>query len=226
MAFANDALKIRAKKLSVLIKDARLMACKDTAECAQAINVTQDVFESYEAGEAAPSFPELELLAYYLNVPLEHFWGNELLKKNNEPLDNLSLELILGLRQRIIGVHLRKMRLEARVSMEELASQLGVTAEELRAYELGEQAAPFPILELMAVKTGRSLREFQDVHGPLGSWFAQQKAAQDLKNLSPDLQAFVCKPINVPYLELAHRLSEMSVEKLRSLAEGLLEITL
>ena len=41
-----------------------------------------------------------------------------------------------------------------------------------------------------------------------------------------ELQGFVCKPINRPYLELAVRLSEMSVEKLRGVAEGLLEITL
>jgi hypothetical protein len=41
-----------------------------------------------------------------------------------------------------------------------------------------------------------------------------------------DLQTFVSKPINRPYLELAQRLSEMSVDKLRSVAEGLLEITL
>lgn len=226
MAFTNDALKIRAKKLSVLIKDARLAARKDTDECAQAIGVSKEMFATFEAGEASPSFPELEILAYYLNVPLDHFWGNELLKKNNEPLDNHRLELILGLRQRMIGVHLRKMRLDARISMEELASQIGVPAEDLKAYELGEQAAPFPVLEQVTSKTGRSLREFQDVHGPLGSWFSQQKATQDLRNLSPDLQAFVCKPINVPYLELAQRLSEMSVEKLRGLAEGLLEITL
>jgi hypothetical protein len=41
-----------------------------------------------------------------------------------------------------------------------------------------------------------------------------------------ELQSFVVKPINQPYLELAQRLSEMSVEKLRAVAEGLLEITL
>ena len=40
------------------------------------------------------------------------------------------------------------------------------------------------------------------------------------------MQQFVSKPVNQPYLELAQRLSEMSVERLRSVAEGLLEITL
>ena len=49
---------------------------------------------------------------------------------------------------------------------------------------------------------------------------------QDFKEMPPELQAFVAKPINLPYLELAQRLSEMSVDKLRAVAEGLLEITL
>jgi len=40
-----------------------------------------------------------------------------------------------------------------------------------------------------------------------------------------EMQVFVSKPINRPYLELAIRLSEMSVDRLRSVAEGLLEIT-
>ena len=44
--------------------------------------------------------------------------------------------------------------------------------------------------------------------------------------LSPELQDFISKPINRPYLEIAQRLGDMSVEKLRTVAEGLLEITL
>jgi hypothetical protein len=47
----------------------------------------------------------------------------------------------------------------------------------------------------------------------------------DFLELSPELQAFVSKPINRPYLELAQRLSEMSVDKLRSVGEGNLEVT-
>ena len=39
--------------------------------------------------------------------------------------------------------------------------------------------------------------------------------------------ARIClKPVNLPYLEIAQRLSGLSVEKLRAMAEGLLDITL
>ena len=71
-----------------------------------------------------------------------------------------------------------------------------------------------------------SVREFQDQRGPVGQWVAQKQALDAFKDLPPDIQQFVSKPINQPYLELAQRLSEMSVDKLRAVAEGLLEITL
>ena len=44
--------------------------------------------------------------------------------------------------------------------------------------------------------------------------------------LPAELQAFVSQPVNRPYLELAIKLSSMSSDKLRSVAEGLLDITL
>ena len=72
----------------------------------------------------------------------------------------------------------------------------------------------------------KTIYEFQDRHSPAGHWFFEQQATQEFSKLPIELQGFVCKPINRPYLELAVRLSEMSVEKLRGLAEGLLEITL
>jgi hypothetical protein len=49
---------------------------------------------------------------------------------------------------------------------------------------------------------------------------------QHFDDLPPDLQDFISKPINRPFLEIAQRLSGLSVEKLRAVAEGLLEITL
>jgi hypothetical protein len=70
------------------------------------------------------------------------------------------------------------------------------------------------------------MKEFQDNRGPIGTWIRQQRALQNFAELTPELQEFLSKPVNRPYLELAHRLSEMNVEKLRAVAEGLLEVTL
>ena len=53
----------------------------------------------------------------------------------------------------------------------------------------------------------------------------QQEKTQVFLELPPDLQSFVCKPVNRPYLDIALKLSELPVDKLRILAESLLEIT-
>ena len=223
---ANPILiTIRTKKLGVLIRDARLATGKSLEECAQAVGVTPDRFEGYELGVEPPSLPELEILAYNLRVPLEHFWGNERLKKNGKVV-TLDADQVKTLRQKMIGALLRKVRTEGGVTLETVASKTGLGLEKLEQYELGEAAIPIPELEFISQVLNTSILEFQDRHGPVGNWFVEQKASREFKDLPVDLQGFVCKPINRPYLELAIRLSEMSVEKLRSVAEGLLEITL
>lgn len=223
----NPALMtIRTKKLGVLLRDARQVAGKSLEDCARAMGVSAEVLQSYEYGEQSPSLPELELLAYYLEIPLDHFWSNEMLKKNGREQQPVDPEQILGLRQRYIGALVRKTRSEAGLTLEEVAQKCGLPVEQLEVYELGEQPLPFPVLEVLAGALNTTVREFQDHHSPVGIWFQVQRAQSDFANLPPEMQAFVCKPVNRPYLELAQRLSEMSVDKLRGVAEGLLEITL
>lgn len=220
------AMKIRAKKLGVLIRDARLASGKSVEECAKMLEVSTEEFETYEQGEASPSLPQVELLSYSLRVPLDHFWGNSSLSEQKSDGNPFDVEQLTGLRQRMIGTLLRKVRENAGLSMQAVADGVGMTSEHLNAIELGQESIALPELEYMTNFLNCSIKDFQDVHGPVGSWAAQQRAVQDFMNLAPELQTFVSRPINRPYLELAQRLSEMSVEKLRAVGEGILEITL
>lgn len=217
---------IRAKKLGALIRDARMASGESMAACAEWIGVSQADYEAYENGELSPSLPELELFAYVLEVPLDHFWGDVTLSRGDGDKKAFDTQQFTQLRRRIIGAKLRKARQERGMSLEELSAQLSIDEATLSAYELGERAASIPELENMVGELGLSIHELQDQHGPVGTWINQRRAVQGFLSLPPDLQAFVGKPVNLPYLELAQRLSEMSVEKLRAVAEGLLEITL
>jgi transcriptional regulator with XRE-family HTH domain len=116
--------------------------------------------------------------------------------------------------------------MQAGLTITELALRAGIADEKLTAYELGESPIPIPELEILANELSKTIKDFQDARGPIGGWIKQQRAMQHYADLSPELQDFISKPVNRPYLELAQRLSEMSVERLRSVAEGLLEITL
>jgi len=216
---------IRAKKLGVLIRDARMTAGRSIQDCAAAMGVGVEIYEAFEIGDQSPSLPELEFLAYFLDIPLEHFWGEETLTARLEK-NRIDVQKLAMVRQRVIGVMLRKARLDAEKTLEEVAQAAGLPIEDLEAYEYGELPVPVPVLENLVGILNRDLREFQDRKGPVGVWFIQQRALQDFKELPPELQEFVSRPINRPYLELAQRLSEMSVDKLRGVAEGLLEITL
>jgi len=220
------AMNIRAKKLGVLIRDARLSAKKSIEECAQAVGTTASLFMEYEYGEKSPTLPEIEILAYYLKVPLEHFWGRETFSNITQTPNFEDHERLIQIRQRIIGALIRQARLQAEISIDELANKTGLTPATLEAYELGGEPLPFPLLETLAILLHKPLRDFQDKNGQTGVWATQQQAVQVLLEMPAGLQNFVTKPINQPYLELAQRLSEMSVEKLRAVAEGLLEITL
>ena len=132
----------------------------------------------------------------------------------------------MALRQRLVGALIRKFRQEAGLSSDALAEQIGVPAETLERYELGETPVPLPILELIAEACNRSVRDFYDRKGPFGVWMSQQESIHRFLELPLPLQNFIAQPINRPYLELAQRLSEMEADKLRAIAEGLLEITL
>jgi transcriptional regulator with XRE-family HTH domain len=216
---------LRTRKLGVLIRDARLAKRKTLPEAAQAIGVTSGIFRAYEEGRRAPSLPEMEILTFFLGLPIRHFWSREAVSDDASPTDALNQAALIGVRQRMIGALLRQEREKASISIKTLSEQSGISTSRLKAYELGERPIPMPELEGLISILGGQIEDVFDHTGPVGQWMSQQKAIQDFLQLPAELQAFVCKPINHPYLELALKLSGLSTEKLRSVAEGLLDIT-
>jgi transcriptional regulator with XRE-family HTH domain len=219
-------ITIRKKKLGILIRDARLAARRTTKECAAALNVSNSAFVAYEEGRKAPSLPELEMLVYYLELPINHFWSNETLSTAPARIDDLDLPRLTGLRHRMIGALLRQERMNASLSLKSVAEQTGISTNRLKHYELGEFPIPLPELELILHVLGGRVETFFDQGGPVGQWMREQKAVQQFLDMPVELRNFVCQPVNRPYLDLARKLSDMSTDKLRSVAEDLLDITL
>jgi transcriptional regulator with XRE-family HTH domain len=218
-------VNLRSRKLGVLILDARQSARKTIMECAVAVGVTEGIFRAWEEGSISPSLPELEVLAYSLRLPLHRFWSNDATSEDALPAESLNLPAFVSIRQRLIGALLRQMREKSNMSLNALSEMSGIAADRLKEYELGERPIPLPELEGLATLLGGQIEMLFDKTGHIGIWMVQQKAIQDFLHLPPELQNFVCKPVNLPYLELAKKLSGMSTDKLRSLAEDILEIT-
>lgn len=219
-------ITLRAHKLGVLIRDARIAARKTIPEVATAIGVTHSILRSYEEGRKSPSLPELEVLAFYLNLPIQHFWSGEALSDDSARTEPINLAQLASLRQRIIGALLRQKRQQTSISLKVLAFETGITQSRISAYEQGTSAIPLPDLEAILSILGVRIEIFFDQNGPVGKWMSEQAAIQEFLKLSPELRAFVCLPVNRPYLELALNLSHLSADRLRSVAEGLLDITL
>jgi transcriptional regulator with XRE-family HTH domain len=189
------------------------------------MGISADELTAIEFGERPATLPELEILAYYLEVPLDHFWGNQVLKTDGDE-KSFDPEEIKQIRQNAIGALIRKTRIEAVLSEEELADKAGIPVTTLQSYEQGEVPIPLPELEILSLVLNNSVANFEDQEGLMGSWFVEQRNMREFLVLPKELQEFIGKPVNRPYLDLAIKLSELKVERLRALAEGLLEITL
>ncbi|MCE7860982.1 MAG: XRE family transcriptional regulator [Chloroflexi bacterium CFX2] len=222
----NAQITLREKKLGLLIRDARMAERRSIKECADAIGVKPGLFRAYEEGRRAPSLPELEALVFFLKIPISQFWGNETVSDSPAPLAHEDVTRLIALRHRMIGALIRQGRTNANMSIRHLSTETGISQSRLKAYELGEKTVSVPELESILLVMGSRIENFFDQSGPVGEWMTSQQAMQKFMELPKELQEFVCQPVNRPYLDLAVKLSSMSRDKLRSVAEGLLDITL
>jgi transcriptional regulator with XRE-family HTH domain len=213
----------RVKLLSDLIRDAREQAGRSPEDCARVLGIAAEEFTNLEATPAELTLPQLEALTIALNVPMDHFWGSSEPREQNPHPD---FELYQSLRQRIIGVQLYQARMQAGRSAQDLAADLSLPTETITAYETGRVPIPYFEVEQLALNLGVPLAYFtEETHGPLASHETIIHMQQRFEQLPPDIKAFVVEPINLSYLQTAMRLSELDVDKLRSIAEGILDIT-
>jgi transcriptional regulator with XRE-family HTH domain len=220
------AINILSKKMGVLLKASRTHRGESKKSCSEVIGVSSRMITKYESGEKSPSLPELEVLAYYLDVPLDNFW-EDTNPYQEDRLDNLkNLEKRMELRNLKIGASLRKYRQEADMSMKEVAEKMGITTYRLKSYEKGSFPVPAAELNALVRLYDHELSELMVDTGPIANWIQSKKASEAFVELPRDLQDFVLKPINRPYLDIAVKLSKMNVDQMRDVAERLLDITL
>ena len=220
----EERLALRNRIIGLLLRDGRGRAERTKRECAAALGVSTSTITAYEEGRKPLSLPELEVLAYVLDVTATHFWERDpQLVPDERPVP---LQEVLALRHRIVGALLRQARMEAGVSQKELANVLGCSTRRLSVYEYGERPIPLAELELLAEHLRLPLEYFLDnQEGPVGEWQRQREAWLRFQELPREMQDFVAQPINGRYLEVAMKLAQMPAGGLRAIAEGLLDIT-
>ena len=220
-----ESYRLRARMLGVLIRDARISAARTVEDCARLLSVPVEVFEAWELGDDAPDLPQLELLAYFLEVPVSHFWGQEVLDRDPTSATAVKNEY-LSLRHRMIGALLRQAREEVGLSLEQVAEAAGLNPERVELYELGELAIPMSELHVLGSVVRRNMDYFVEMSGYIGELLRIREEWKRFTSLDEDVRRFAANPSNLAFLRIAMMFSEMPTEQLRKVAAGLAEITM
>lgn len=223
-ASRTEALALRRKIMSVLLLGARLKAGKTKKDCATALGISPATYAACEDGRSDLSLPELEILANFLKTPVSAFFDKPEQLVAEEP--EIPREKVMELRQHIIGVLLRKARVEQGLTHKDLADRLGVTPTRINEYEFGLRALPLAHLQEVADVLDVPMTYFIDEGvGVIGERELVRHQFDRFSDLPDDLRKFVANPTNISYLRVAQRLSDMSTSQLRNIAASILDIT-
>ncbi len=127
------------------------------------------------------------------------------------------------IRQRMIGTQLKVLRNKNNVSVHDLSEITGIP-ESSNQYESGE-LIPIPHLEIIAGSLNIRMEDFFDQRGSSVGPVPASMFHQAIMN-EQRIPRILWSSVNLPIPDagIASR-SELSVDKLRGVAEGLLEIT-
>lgn len=216
-----ESYRIRGKMVGVLMRDARVNAGRSIEDCAQMLKVAPEQIEAWEFGDSVPSLPQLELLAYFLGVPVSHFWGSETLEASQDKYVEAQTEY-LALRNRMVGALLRQARQDANLSVEELSQASGLPIEQINSYELGEIPLPMHELTVLANAVKKNIKYFLESSSHVGEWLEIREEWKHFADLPEDVRRFAANPRNLGFINIAFMLSQMPTDKLREIGESML----
>lgn len=223
--YTREAMAIRSKIIGVLLRNARIRAGKSRKDCAAVLGCSPDTISRFEYGRKDITLPQLEVLAYFLGLPITYFWDKNAIPEEEEEIER-PVDEIMTIRRKIIGVLLRQARLNAGKSQKQCAEALSCPVDRISQYERGQRDIPLPELEALADFLEVPITYFLDEQAaPLSTETPTRVGVETLAELPPDVRDFVSNPTNVLYIRIAMKLSTLSVDALRQIAETLLDIT-
>ncbi len=221
----EDPYSRRKQDLGEMLREARESAGRSIRETARAIGISTSALSDYEAGAKAISLPELELFCYFTNSPVRRFLYRSEADFYPHRLE-FDPELLLSLRNRTIGAMIRAQRLESDMSVRELSERTGWPASRITAYERGKRSIPIPVLETLSGLFGHPLEDYLATGGPIAKYDAFYRSLDTLMDLPEDIREFLADHENERYLRIAMSLRGFPLEDMRTMAEGLLELSL
>ncbi|MFQ5942129.1 MAG: helix-turn-helix domain-containing protein [Anaerolineales bacterium] len=221
----DTRLKLKTKMVGAEIRAAREDSGKSIKSAADLIGISSSTMSSYEHGRKGISLPELELLAYWLDIPVANLLDG--LPSAPERTVHFDPKVVVSFRQKMIGALLRKHRIASEMTIGELAEKVGFPASRISAYERGTRQIPIPYLEVVVDALGKSMDEYIDTEGqgPIAGWYRERRAYETFRSLPPDFRDFLAAPENSGFVRAAMRLRDIPPDKLQSLSESLATLT-
>jgi transcriptional regulator with XRE-family HTH domain len=217
-------IALRKKILGVLLRHARLRANLTLKDVAQITDFPAGALSDYEYGRRDLSLPHLEVLAHVYRVPVSYFWSDNPFPEDDDR--SLRVAEAVVLRQRIVGVLLRQARQDAGYTQAELAEVLECAPTRIANFEMGRTEIPLSELETLAEFLGLSVDYFFDEGiKPQDQKIASIDEMTKLSDLPQEARRFLAHPGNILYIRVAMQLSKLPASTLRSLGEGILDIT-
>jgi transcriptional regulator with XRE-family HTH domain len=220
-----EAARIRARMIGLLLHDARIYAGRSLEDCAACLHLPDAEIEAWEMGDSAPTLPQLEMLAIYLDVPIRHFWGTTTLAASQPNRGRAQAEY-LALRDRMIGALVRQAREKAGLSLAALAQAAELEPVLLEAYEFGEVAIPMHDLTVLANAVRVNLDYFLESSSQIGELLALKAMWAHFTELPDEVREFAANPLNIGFIEIAIMFSKLPVDSLRRVGENMLNIAL
>ena len=219
----EEATRLRAKIVGVLIRQSRVAASRSIEDCARQLQVPPEQVSDWEYGDGVPSLPQLELLASYLNVPVNTFLqDNEIRAFENEVAEN---DQFVTLRQRLVGGLLRAARDLKGISIEQLSELTAIDGGLLQEYEYGQQVIPMNHLLTLANSLDQDLEYFLESGQDSDAETKDESASTAPFANSEDKRRFVVDQKTQGIIKLAVAFSQIPSEELHRIADALLSIS-
>lgn len=221
----EELYALRGRIVGVLIRDARVAKGYTVEHLAKVMDVPESDVIEWEFGRKSPSLPQIELIAYTLEVPASQFLtGTETLIEQVSQRHVDQPEYIQT-RDHMIGALIRLQRDQMGYTVEYLAEQAHLDVNLLKQYEFGYQSVPLTHLTNIASVLRVNVSFFMEGSNRVGRFLEAEEVFEHFLEMDPEVRQFVAKPSNHRYIELAMRFADMEIDKLRQIAESILEIT-
>jgi transcriptional regulator with XRE-family HTH domain len=111
------------------------------------------------------------------------------------------------------------------MEIDELADKANLSPESIYRYENDQAAIPQTTLEKLCKVLDVSLNSLFSSISVENQPISQETLKDNQPQLPDEVSEFIANENNIPYLELAKKLSRMDAARIREIAESLLEIT-